>query len=134
LRGLSGKIARRRAVRDAYQSALRDLPGVQFMPEAGYGRSNGWLTVVTIDPPRFGATREEIRMHLESCDIESRPAWKPMHMQPAFREWPVRDRGVAAQLFERGLCLPSGSNLTEADQDRVIRSFSLARSVRRASA
>ncbi|HXW04268.1 MAG TPA: aminotransferase class I/II-fold pyridoxal phosphate-dependent enzyme [Vicinamibacterales bacterium] len=116
---LPDRIARRRAIRARYEQALRQ-PGLEFMPEAGYGRSNAWLTCVTVDPARFGATRDDIRLHLESRNIESRPVWKPMHLQPAFRGCAVRGGTVARELFERGLCLPSGSSLSRADQARVI--------------
>ena len=90
------------------------------MPEAAYGRSNCWLTCVTVDPARFGASREDIRLALEAENIESRPLWKPMHLQPVFRTCPMVGGSVAEDLFDRGLCLPSGSNLATADQARVI--------------
>ncbi len=123
LAGLDAKVERRRAVRAAYQAALAACPGVEFMPEAAYGRSSGWLTCVTIDPARFGADREAVRLFLERRDIESRPVWKPMHLQPVFRQAEVCRGDVAAALFERGLCLPSGSSLTPQDQQRVISSL-----------
>jgi dTDP-4-amino-4,6-dideoxygalactose transaminase len=120
LLGLSDRVARRRAIRKMYADAFRDVPGIAFMPEADTGTSTCWLTVVTIDPALFGATREDIRLHLESLDIESRPAWKQMHMQPVFASTPRRGGAVSEELFERGLCLPSGSALTDADIERVI--------------
>ena len=123
LAGLDAKVARRRALRAAYQSALALCQGIGFMPEAAYGRSNGWLTCVTIDPAQFGADREAVRLFLESRNIESRPVWKPMHLQPVFREAQVCRGSVAAGLFETGLCLPSGSNLTAADQQRITSSL-----------
>ena len=116
---LLDRVERRRAIRARYERALRQL-GLDFLPEAGYGRSNAWLTCVTIDPALFGATRDDIRLHLESRNIESRPVWKPMHLQPVFRGCAVRGGAVSRELFERGLCLPSGSSLSEADQARVI--------------
>ena len=119
LAALDEKVARRRAVRAAYRSALVPCQGIEFMPEAAYGSSNGWLTCITIDPVQFGVDREAVRLFLERCNIESRPVWKPMHMQPVFREAQVCRGSVAAGLFETGLCLPSGSNLTAADQQRV---------------
>jgi pyridoxal phosphate-dependent aminotransferase EpsN len=119
LAGLDRKVARRRAVRAGYRSALASCQGLEFMPEAAYGRSNAWLTCLTIDPAQFGADRETVRLFLESRNIESRPVWKPMHLQPAFREAHVCGGSVAAALFETGLCLPSGSNLTAEDQRRV---------------
>ena len=123
LAGLDAKVARRRAVRAAYQSALTGCRGIEFMPEAAYGRSNGWLTCVTIDPALFGADREAVRLFLESRNIESRPVWKPMHLQPVFRQAAVGGGSVAEKLFETGLCLPSGSSLTAEDQQRVISSL-----------
>ena len=123
LAGLDAKVARRRAVRAAYQSALTGCRGIEFMPEAAYGRSNGWLTCVTIDPALFGADREAVRLFLESRNIESRPVWKPMHLQPVFRQAAVGGGSVAEALFETGLCLPSGSSLTAEDQQRVISSL-----------
>lgn len=119
LAALDEKVARRRAVRAAYRSALAPCQGIEFMPEAAYGSSNGWLTCITIDPVQFGVDREAVRLLLERRNIESRPVWKPMHMQPVFREAQVCRGSVAAGLFETGLCLPSGSNLTAADQQRV---------------
>ena len=123
LAGLDAKVARRRAVRAAYQSALAGCRGIEFMPEAAYGRSNGWLTCVTIDPALFGADREAVRLFLESRNIESRPVWKPMHLQPVFRQAAVCGGSVAEALFEKGLCLPSGSSLTAQDQQRVTSSL-----------
>lgn len=123
LAGLDAKLRRRRTVNAAYRAALGRVPGIAFMPEARYGRSNMWLTCVTIDPARFGAGREDVRLHLEGANIETRPVWKPMHMQPVFR--PCRTVGghVAEHLFENGLCLPSGSNLMAEQQSRVVRTF-----------
>jgi pyridoxal phosphate-dependent aminotransferase EpsN len=120
LRSLPAKLARRRAVNDTYRTALSGLSGFQFMPEAAYGRSNCWLTCVTVDPLLFGASREDIRLALEAEDIESRPLWKPMHLQPAFSACPMAGGSVAEDLFDRGLCLPSGSNLAPPNQARVI--------------
>ncbi len=118
---LAQRVARRREINRRYREALRDLPGLDFMPEAGYGRSNCWLTCVTVDPRAFGESREDLRLRLEAENIESRPVWKPMHLQPVFRgRFRYLGRGVADDLFARGLCLPSGSALSDADQDRVI--------------
>jgi dTDP-4-amino-4,6-dideoxygalactose transaminase len=120
LKSLPDKLARRRNVNETYRAALAHLPGIKFMPEAAYGRSNCWLTCVTVDPALFGASREDIRLALEVEDIESRPLWKPMHLQPVFSRCPIAGGSVAEDLFERGLCLPSGSNLTPARQQRII--------------
>jgi dTDP-4-amino-4,6-dideoxygalactose transaminase len=120
LAGLPGKIDRRRHVNENYRTALADQPGISFMPEASYGRSNCWLTCVMIDPVLFGATTEEVRLHLESLNVEARPLWKPMHLQPVFRSAAIRGGAVAARLFEHGLCLPSGSSLTDVEQKFVV--------------
>lgn len=119
LRVLPERVERRRQVFARYQAALDDLPGLSFMPEAPYGRSTRWLTCVQLGP-EFGATPEELRLHLERQNIEARPVWKPMHLQPAFAGADVLGGEVSKELFERGMCLPSGSSLTESDQDRVI--------------
>ncbi len=120
LRVLEDRIAARRRNFDCYNQALGELPGVEFMPEAPYGRSNRWLTCLTLDASAFGATREDVRLALEEENIEARPVWKPMHLQPVFSGCRVRGGTVADDIFERGLCLPSGSNLTDEDRARVI--------------
>lgn len=119
LRVLAERVEARRRIFEQYRELLDDLPGVEFMPEAPYGRSNRWLTCLTIDPERFGATREQVRLALEKEDIEARPVWKPMHLQPVFRDCRTRGGEVAARLFEHGLCLPSGSALTREDVERI---------------
>jgi dTDP-4-amino-4,6-dideoxygalactose transaminase len=120
LQRLEEKIARRRAIRCRYEHELLPLGGIQFLKEADYGRTNGWLTCITVDAQGFGASREQIRLWLDARGIESRPVWKPMHLQPVFRSCPARGGAVAARLFETGLCLPSGSSLSDAEQDEVI--------------
>jgi dTDP-4-amino-4,6-dideoxygalactose transaminase len=119
LRHLAKKVARRRAHFDFYQAALGDLPGVSFMPEAAWGCANRWLTCLTIDPAAAGTDREQVRVALEKENIEARPVWKPMHAQPLFARAPRFGGAVADELFARGLCLPSGSNLTDDDRARV---------------
>ncbi len=133
LQGLPSKLARRRAINDRYRRALGTAPGIDFMPEASYGRSNCWLTCMTVEPSLFGATREDVRLHLESLNIEARPVWKPMHLQPVFRGCAVRGGIVAERLFETGLCLPSGSNLSTTDQEFVIGAVGDSRRARLAS-
>ena len=163
LRVLDERVKRKREIFDYYREALGDLSGIEFMPEADYGRCNRWLTVVLITPEEFGVDREEVRLALEEENIEARPVWKPMHMQPVFQveglkaegspeEWPPDSTGqarlkgkdaqssklkaeskggttyrarkvggeVAEDLFKRGLCLPSGTAMTEEDLDRVV--------------
>lgn len=120
LAALPERVAARRAVNARYRAALAPLPGIEFLEDAPGCVSNCWLTAVTIDPARFGVDRERVRTALEAADIEARPVWKPMHLQPVFAAASVRGGAQAATLFERGLCLPSGSSLTEAEQARVI--------------
>ena len=127
LEALHTKITRRREINASYRAAFEGQPGIEFMPEAPYGRSNGWLTCLTIDPRAFGTDREAVRLFLESQNIESRPVWKPMHLQPVFRDCEIRGGGVAAGLFRNGLCLPSGSSLTASQQSAVISCISEAR-------
>ena len=127
LAGIDAKIARRRAIRARYAEALSGVAGISFMPEASYGMSNAWLTCATIDRAEFGIDREMLRLFLDQRNIESRPVWKPMHLQPVFRGCQTRGGGVAADLFNRGICLPSGSNLTAAEQERVITTINEAR-------
>jgi dTDP-4-amino-4,6-dideoxygalactose transaminase len=103
-----------------YREKLGDLPGIRFQPEAPWGRHTRWLTCLTIDPVEFGVNRESVRLALEAVDIEARPVWKPMHMQPVFQNFEVIGGPISERLFRHGLCLPSGSNLTEEDLTRVV--------------
>jgi pyridoxal phosphate-dependent aminotransferase EpsN len=102
-----------------YQRLLGDLEGIAFMPEAPWGRHSRWLTTLTIDPDAFGTDRETLRLALETQNIEARPVWKPMHRQPVFADYESVGGEVADDLFERGLCLPSSSNLTREQVERV---------------
>jgi dTDP-4-amino-4,6-dideoxygalactose transaminase len=140
LKALDERVKRKREIFEYYRNALGGLPGVEFMPEAPYGKANRWLTVILITPKKFGTDRETVRLALEAENIESRPLWKPMHMQPVFqgaghtahgaglKEGKNKDKikaravgcEVAEDLFSRGLCLPSGTAMTEEDMDRVI--------------
>ena len=119
LRVLDERIERRRAINDRYREALGDLPGIGFAPRDVEGRSNCWLTCITIDPAS-GVRPEDVRVTLERDDVESRPLWKPMHLQPVFAGAPARLSGVSAELFERGLCLPSGTSMSDDDLSFVI--------------
>jgi dTDP-4-amino-4,6-dideoxygalactose transaminase len=120
LQSLPDKVARRRLVNQRYRAAFDGVRGIRFMPEATYGRSNCWLTCITIDATMFGATCEDIRLALDAENIEARPLWKPMHLQPVFRDQPMCGGVVAEELFETGLCLPSGSTLDDAEQRRIV--------------
>ena len=102
-----------------YRQALSDLPGIAFMPEAPWGRHTRWLTCITVDAGQFGCDREAVRLALQEADIEARPIWKPMHLQPVFRTAEAIGGAVAEAIYRDGLCLPSGSNLQENDLVRV---------------
>jgi dTDP-4-amino-4,6-dideoxygalactose transaminase len=116
---LPQRIDQRRANFFFYRNELSDLSGISFLEEPEDFYSNRWLTTILIDP-NMGASREEIRLRLEQENIESRPLWKPMHLQPVFKGFPFYGRGISQELFEGGLCLPSGSNLAETDLERVV--------------
>ncbi|QGY41980.1 aminotransferase DegT [Pseudodesulfovibrio cashew] len=115
---LDSFVKRRREIFSWYVEAFADIPTISFMPEADYGRANRWLTVMLLDK-NASATPEEVRLALEAENIESRPVWKPMHLQPVFEGVPVTGGAVAEDLFNRGLCLPSGSGMSEDDLERV---------------
>jgi pyridoxal phosphate-dependent aminotransferase EpsN len=121
LAALADRVEARHRVNSLYRELLADEPGISFMPEAPYGRSNAWLTCIVVDAEAFGADREAIRQALEAVDIESRPLWKPMHLQRVFSDCRIIGGDVSAGLFERGLCLPSGSALAADDQERIVR-------------
>jgi dTDP-4-amino-4,6-dideoxygalactose transaminase len=123
LRHLHGKVARRREIHSRYREALGDIEGVSFMPEADFGQSTRWLTVALVDPDGFGADSHDLIARFEAADIEARPAWKPMHRQPVFSGSRVIGGSVADSIFDFGICLPSGSGMTDADVDRVIDVF-----------
>ena len=116
---LDARVARRRAVFARYKTALT-RPGIVFMPEPEGLRSTRWLTALTIDPTQTGISREGIRLMLLEHEIEARPVWKPMHMQPLYAGAPYHGAGFDEGLFANGLCLPSGSDMTDEQQDEVI--------------
>ena len=118
---LDAKVARRREHFAAYREALGDLP-VTFQPEAPWGRSSRWLTCLTLDP-EVDVTPWDICETTEAADIECRPIWKPMHRQPLYQGAETHGGAVAEDLFARGLCLPSGSGMTDEDRDRVIKTL-----------
>jgi dTDP-4-amino-4,6-dideoxygalactose transaminase len=126
LQRLPGKVSRRRAHYKAYAEAFKDFPGVTMQPEAPWGQSTHWLTCLTIDPQQAGVTREQVRLALESENIEARPVWKPMHLQPVFADAEIHGGKVSETLFDQGLCLPSGSAMSEEDRARVVASFTQA--------
>ncbi len=120
---LEEHIARRRAIHDLYVSLLNDVKGIRVMcqPEGGDFESNYWLTCIMVEPDEAGFTREDVRLALDADNIESRPLWKPMHLQPVFENAPYYGNGVCERLFDIGLCLPSGPTLTDEDIERVVR-------------
>jgi len=120
LRVLDDRVTARRAVFEAYREALGDLPGIAFMPEASWGRHTRWLTCLTIDEDAFGASREDVRLALEAANVEARPVWKPMHLQPVYSTYESIGGGVSKALFKEGLCLPSGSAMQPGDIERVV--------------
>jgi len=120
---LEDRVQARRATFAHYVDALGDLPGVSFQPEADWGRHTRWLSCLVIDPAVARCDREELRLGLEAANIEARPLWKPMHMQPVFAECEVVGGAVSEELFARGLCIPSGSSLTSEERDRVVTSI-----------
>jgi pyridoxal phosphate-dependent aminotransferase EpsN len=119
LRALPERIAARRRNFEAYRAALGAVQGIEFMPLVSHGEGNFWLTCITIDPARFGASREDVRLALQAHKIESRPVWKPLHLQPVFAGSRMRGGDFAASVFALGLCLPSGSSLSSADLERI---------------
>ena len=120
LRGLDRRVESRKRIDAVYTEGLADLPGISPMPRTADGTSNYWLTCIEIDPKTFGTDRERVRLALEAADIESRPVWKPLHLQPAFAGVGLVGPGHCSRIFDRGLCLPTGSALSPADQSRVI--------------
>ena len=120
LQVLEKRVARRRAIAFAYRDALADVPGLELMPQAAYGRHTNWLSVFLVDEKRFGIDRDALIRKLDEAAIEARPAWKPMHLQPLYSSAERFGGATAEDLFRRGICLPSSSSLTAEEQQRVI--------------
>lgn len=118
---LESHLARRREIHTFYLEKLSDLPGITVFdnPSSAF-HSNFWLTCILVEPKLAGFTREDVRLAMEAANIETRPLWKPMHLQPVFANAPYYGNGVAGHLFETGLCLPSGAGLTDEDLLRVV--------------
>ena len=117
---LDERVRQRRAVAFRYRDAFADLPGVTFMPQAPYGLHTNWLSCFLVDEKRAGASRDEVIAALAARNVESRPLWKPMHLQPLYEGCERYGGDVAAELFRKGLCLPSSSSLAPEDQALVI--------------
>ncbi len=113
---LNNRIEKRRTIFDRYVKLLSDIDGISFMPEPPNARSNKWLSVILIDPDTLHKSPEDVRLALENSNIESRWAWKPMHLQPVFENCEFVGSNVCENIFNRALCLPSGSSLTENQQ------------------
>lgn len=119
LENLDKKLGRRREINSLYRRAFSDIPGIDFMPIASYGEPNYWLTCITLDNSQISATPEKLRVALEKENIESRPLWKPMHLQPVFQSCRAVGGKVTEDLFNTGLCLPSGSGMSDDELNRV---------------
>ena len=117
---LDKKIEVKRDVYRRYHEAFEYVDGIEMMPTDVYGRSTNWLSVILVNPKRFGNSRDDVIHELERNNIESRPVWKPMHMQPVFEGYRNVGGAVSEKLFEEGLCIPSGTNLSINDQNRII--------------
>lgn len=121
LRVLNERVKQRRSNFEFYKNQFSAINGFSFQPEMKGSFSNRWLTTLTINPSLTnGITREDVRLALEKENIESRPLWKPMHLQPVFKDAPQYVNGTSDKLFENGLCLPSGSNLSNIDKERIV--------------
>jgi pyridoxal phosphate-dependent aminotransferase EpsN len=118
---LNQRVAERRAVAFRYREAFADLPGISFMPQAPWGMHTNWLSCFLVEEAAFGCSRDGLIRSLSNAGIESRPVWKPMHLQPLYDSVPCYGRTVSDDLFRRGICLPSSSSLPAADQDFIIR-------------
>jgi dTDP-4-amino-4,6-dideoxygalactose transaminase len=124
LQVLSDRVAARRANFERYQAFFAGCDGITLLPEPAHAYSNRWLTTILVNPAETGGiTRETLRLALAADNIETRPLWKPMHLQPVFKDCPYFGDGLSERLFEHGLCLPSGSNLTDEDFQRICESL-----------
>src|SRR5690606_36425942 len=117
---INERVQRKREIYEFYKTELGDVPGLTFVDEMPYAHHTRWLTVMLVDADKFGATREQIRLKLEDYIIESRPRWKPMHLQPVFQQYETIGGDVAESLFEQGLCLPSGTALTDEQLSKIV--------------
>jgi pyridoxal phosphate-dependent aminotransferase EpsN len=129
---LDDRVATRREIAFKYRDAFADLGGLDLMPQAQWGTHTNWLSVFVVDESTLGASRDELMRALEAENIESRPVWKPMHLQPVFRDAERHGGAVAEDVFRRGICLPSSTSMSAHDQERVIATIRAA--VRRARA
>ncbi len=119
LKVLDLRVNQKRIINDFYKTILEKVDGIDFQPELSNTKSNKWLTAITIDKNRTGFDREKLRKEFENHNIECRPLWKPMHLQPVYTSAPQYVNGVSEKLFNDGLCLPSGTNLSSEDFNRI---------------
>jgi pyridoxal phosphate-dependent aminotransferase EpsN len=127
------RVEQRRAIGQRYREAFAGVPGISPMPQASYGRSTNWLSCFLIDEDEFGCSRDELIRHLDSAGIESRPVWRPMHVQPLYASAQRYGGRVAEDLSQRGICLPSSSSLTIEAQEHVMHEIHCACSPRLAA-
>ena len=124
LQVIEDRVAARRANHRFYEDLFKNVDGVQFLEEPQGFLSNRWLSCVLLEQSKNKKLEpEHFRLHLEQDNIESRPLWKPMHMQPLYKDAAYFGGTVAQELFQKGLCLPSGSNLTDHDKERIQKSI-----------
>ena len=123
LQVLEKRVAQRRAIAFAYRDGLVDVPGIELMPQAPFGRHTNWLSVFIVDSARFGLDRDLLIHKLDAANIEARPVWKPMHLQPLYKAAEIFGGEVAQDLFQQGICLPSSSSMSREDQQRVIKAI-----------
>jgi len=123
LKVLADRVQRRREIAFRYRDALADIPALSLMPQASFGLHTNWLSVFLVEATGGGPDRDALIRALDQANVESRPVWKPMHLQPLFRDAETIGGDVAADLFARGICLPSSSNLTPDEQGHVIRAI-----------
>ncbi len=131
LQVLGERVRQRREIAFRYRDAFADIPGISFMPQSPHGIHTNWLSCFLIDELAFGRSRDSLIAALDAAGIESRPVWKPMHLQPLYRHEERIAGEVAEDLFNRGICLPSSSSLTPEDQGRVIEAVQIAAGVTR---
>ncbi len=120
---LRDRVSKRRAIAMRYAAAFEDLPGISLMPQADFGLHTNWLSCFLIDQTVFWCSRDELISHLDTAGVESRPVWKPLHLQPLYKDAECWGGRVAEDLFQRGICLPSSSSLTDAEQEYVIQAI-----------
>jgi dTDP-4-amino-4,6-dideoxygalactose transaminase len=116
---LNLRVSLKRKIRDFYEKIFNGIEGIKILKENSNSFSNAWLSCILIDPKKTGFSREKLRLAFEKNNIEARPLWKPMHLQPIFKNFPAYLNGVSEQLFSQGLCLPSDTNMKENEFKRV---------------